>query len=266
MHPVLFHVGEFALHSYGALGALGFLAVVFGALRRAQALGWSRDRVVDIIFWSALAGIVGARALYLLTNLGSFRTLGDAINLRNGGLVFYGAMITGFPMAAWLIHRAKLPYFALMDVFSTVLPLGHAISRVGCLLAGCCFGKPTDLPWGVTYTDPMAMAPHNISLHPTQMYETAYLLLIFAILTAFYRHRKFDGQATLLYLTLYAIFRTLNEFLRYDETRGWFMEGTFGPTISTSQAISVLIGGVACGVFLFGAKAASKHGTTINTG
>jgi phosphatidylglycerol:prolipoprotein diacylglycerol transferase len=259
MHPVLFRVGDFAIHSYGAMGAIGFLAVVFGALRRAEALGWSRDRVVDVMFWSALAGIVGARGLYLLTNPDQFHSLGDAINVRTGGLVFYGAMLTGFPVAAWLIRRAKLPYFALMDVFSTVLPLGHAISRVGCLFAGCCFGKPTDLPWGVTYTDPLAMAPHDVALHPTQVYESAYLLVIFAIVNEFYPNRKFDGQVTLLYLTLYPLFRTLNEFLRYDATRGWFMEGTFGPTISTSQAISVLIAGVACGVFLVGAKSASTH-------
>jgi phosphatidylglycerol:prolipoprotein diacylglycerol transferase len=254
MHPVLFRVGDFAIHAYGAMGALGFLAVVYLGLRRTTALGLTRDRVVDVIFWSAVAGVVGARALYIATNPEQFSSVGQMLNLRTGGLVFYGAMLTGFPVAAWLVRRYQLPYFALMDAFATVLPLGHALSRVGCLLAGCCYGKPTELPWGVTYSDPLAMAPHDVPLHPTQAYESLYLLGIFAFLNAFYPRRRFDGQVALLYLTLYPLLRSLNEFLRFDPTRGWFLESVFGPTVSTSQALSVLIASVACAVFLVGAR------------
>src|SRR5678815_3767384 len=143
-----------------------------------------------------------------------------------------------------------MPLFALADIFATALPLGHAIARVGCLMAGCCFGKPTSLPWGVTYSDPLTPAPHGVPLHPTQVYEALYLLVIFGVCNWFYPRRRFDGQVMALYLLMYAAFRTLNEFLRGDGTRGWVLESLLGPTISTSQGLSVLVAVIALVVFV----------------
>lgn len=250
MHPILFSIGNTEIHTYGIAGAIGFLVVSGIALTRSTREGLSRDGVADVIFWAAIGGLVGARALYILLNPEQFASASTWINLRTGGLVFYGALLVGLPVGGAVMARHKLPFFKVMDIFATALPLGHAISRLGCLAAGCCYGTETDLPWAVTYTDPLAAAPKGIPFHPTQAYEAAYLFGIFAVVNAFYPKKRFDGQVMALYLTTYAFCRFFNEFLRADDTRGWFLQAVFGPTISTSQAISAFVTVVALGVFV----------------
>jgi phosphatidylglycerol:prolipoprotein diacylglycerol transferase len=249
MHPILTTVFGVPIHWYGVLGAVGFLVVCFIAMSRAHRAGIDRERVADLIFATAIAGIVGSRALYVILNPSQLHGWHDWVNLRTGGLVFYGALLTGLPVGALIIWRYDLPLFKLADIFATALPLGHAIARVGCLMAGCCFGRPTTLPWGVTYSDPLTPAPHGVPLHPTQIYEALYLLAIFGICNWFYPRRRFDGQVMALYLLLYAGCRTLNEFLRGDGTRGWVLEGLLGQHVSTSQGLSVVVALIALVVF-----------------
>lgn len=257
MYPILFNVGNVAVHSYGVLGAVGFLVVCFVALRRAARLGLDKEKVADVIFWTAIAAVAGSRVFYIAQNPEQFGSMWDLVNIRTGGLVFYGALVPGLLVAAALMRRHKLPFFPLMDAFATGLPLGHAISRVGCVLAGCCYGEPTDLPWAITFTDPMAQAPRGIPLHPTQIYEVAYLLAIFGVVNYFYARKRFDGQVMLLYLTLYASARTLNEFLRGDATRGWFLEAWLGQVLSFSQGVSLVVAAAALIVFFVGARRAA---------
>lgn len=249
MHPVLLHVGPIEIHSYGVAGALGFLVVCFVALRRSHQLGLVKERVADVIFWTSLAGLVGSRALFVWQFPEEFDGWRDWVNIRTGGLVFYGALVVGLPVAAGLMWRYSLPFFKLMDVFATALPIGHAISRVGCFFAGCCYGAPTELPWGVTFTDELSVAPKGIPLHPTQLYEVVYLVGIAAVCAWFYGRKRFDGQVMLLYLTLYPLFRSANEVLRGDE-RGWFLEPVLGRTLSSAQAISIVVALAAFTVFL----------------
>jgi phosphatidylglycerol:prolipoprotein diacylglycerol transferase len=254
----LFEVGDIAVHTYGIMSAAGFLVIAGIMLRRATAAGIDRNRVLDLVFWTAIAAIVGARGLYILQNPGQLSGIGDYINLRTGGLVFYGALITILPVGAFLIKKYQLPFYEIMDITASAAPLGHALSRLGCLGAGCCYGSPTDLPWGVVYSDPLAPGPKGVHLHPTQLYEFGYLLVIFGIVTWLYPRRAFKGQVALVYLMTYAFLRTGNELLRGDETRGWVLEGLLGPTISTSQGLSLLVAVVALTVFLIGARSARK--------
>lgn len=249
MHPVLLHIGEIEIHSYGVAGALGFLVGCFIVLRRSAQLGLVKERVADVIFWASIAALVGARALFVWQFPEEFDGWRDWVNIRSGGLVFYGAMVVGLPVAAAVMWRYSLPFFKLMDVFATALPLSHAISRVGCFFAGCCYGVPTDRPWGVTFTNELAAAPKGIPLHPTQLYEVGYLVAIFAVTTWFYGRKRFDGQVMLLYLGLYPLFRSANELLRGDE-RGWFLEPVLGQTLSSAQAISIGVALAAFTVFL----------------
>lgn len=245
MHPILLHLGDTAIHSYGAAGALGFLLVCAVAMARGRSEGIPRERIADVIFWTALVALAGSRILFLIQNPGHADTLWEAVNLRAGGLVFYGAMIAGLPAASLLILKYELPFFRTWDVFASALPLGHAVSRVGCLLAGCCYGLPADVPWAVTFPPAQAIAPVGVPLHPTQAYEALLLFGIFGVCNALWRYRRADGQITLAYLVMYAIGRSIIEEFRGDADRGFLLGGV----LSTSQALSLVIAAVALVLF-----------------
>ncbi len=254
MHPILVSIGSFELHTYGALGAVAFLVIVSIALWRSKQLGLNPDRVVDVIFYTSLASIAGSRLLYVAQNPENFKTWFDVVNIRTGGLVFYGALVTGLPLAGLLMRHYKLPFYKLMDVFATAFPIAHAITRLGCLAAGCCYGVPSDKPWAVIFTDPRSVAPLNVALHPTQLYEVGTNLLIAAMVWWQYGRKKFDGQAMLMYLMLYAATRSVNEMFRGDAERGYFMKEIFGEVLSLSQGISIVVALVGLGVFFWGAR------------
>ncbi|MBW1877487.1 MAG: prolipoprotein diacylglyceryl transferase [Deltaproteobacteria bacterium] len=256
MHPILFHIGDIPVFIYGVQGALGFIVVTLLILRRSRALFLNRDKVVDVIFWTSITAVVGARAVFVYQNLDALQGVGDWVNIRAGGLVFYGALLTGLPVGALLVWRHRLPFYAFTDVVATALPISHAISRLGCLAAGCCYGTPSVLPWAVTYSHPLTDAPHGVSLHPTQLYAALYLFAIGAACNWFYNRKSFDGQVMWLYLVLYAVARSLNEVVRGDVERGWFLEDWLGQTLTTSQGLSILLACAALGVFWWGARRA----------
>lgn len=250
IYPVLINFPGLPLHSYGALGSFGFVLVVFLVLRRTRALGLDKDHVVDVIFWGAIAGIVGSRALFVWQNIEQFHTFGEMVNVRNGGLVFYGAMLAGLPTGALVMWFRKIPFFKLMDVLATAMPIGHGIARIGCILAGCCYGLPTDQPWAVTYSHELAIAPpHGVGLHPVQLYESALLFTIAGIVNGLYAKRAWDGQIMLVYLLLYGVVRSTTELFRGDISRGFLFEDVLGQTLSFSTGISIGIVVVAVGVF-----------------
>jgi phosphatidylglycerol:prolipoprotein diacylglycerol transferase len=254
MHPILLKLGSFELHTYGALGAVAFLVIVSIALWRSRQLGLDPDRVVDVIFYTSLISIAGSRLLYVAQNPENFKTLWDVVNIRTGGLVFYGALVTGLPVAGGLMLRYNLPFYKLMDVFATTFPIAHAITRLGCFAAGCCYGVPTDRPWAVIFSDPRSVAPLQVALHPTQLYEVGTNLIIAAAVWWQYGRKKFDGQAMLLYLMLYAATRSVNEMFRGDAERGYFMKEVFGEVLSLSQGVSIVVAIAALAVFFWGAR------------
>lgn len=240
MHPVLIDLGGFELHSYGILGAVAFLAVSFAALRETRARGWAQEAVVDVIFWAAIAALVGSRVLWLVQNPGAVGSIVDAVNLRVGGLVFYGAF-AGLPVGAWVARRRGLPVLQLVDVFAPYLPAGHALSRVGCFLAGCCYGRPFDGPWHVVFTDPRSVAPHDVGLHPVQLYEALGLAVLSAVVFAVRSRSSSPGRAGLAYVGGYAVLRSVTEGFRGDADRYFVLEPWLGPVVSTSQAIAAVL-------------------------
>ncbi len=254
LFPILTQIGSFDLHTYGALGAAGFLLGCWIALRHARRMGWSPDSVIDVIFYASVAAIMGARLVWMLQNPGHFQSPFDLINLRSGGLVFYGAFL-GFPAAAWAIRRHKLPTWEVLDMFGQILPLAHGISRLGCLGAGCCYGLPTTLPWGVLYTDPLTAAPRDVPRHPTQVYEAIGLFLIFGLMTWLSTHKRFSGQVVLSYALSYAALRSVVELFRGDADRGFVFEGLLGPVISTSQGVSIVVAITALALWRWRSKA-----------
>ena len=195
---------------------------------------------MDVIFWAALAGVIGARGLWVLQHPDIAPGPAEWVNLRMGGLVFYGSLILGVPAALLTMWRKNIDVLALCDAFACALPVGHAISRIGCFFAGCCYGTPTDLPWGVTFTHSLADAPTDIALHPTQLYESAILFGIAAMVNLAHSRRRFVGQSLLVYFALYAVSRFVVEFVRGDASRGFFLESVLGPLMTLSQGVAVV--------------------------
>jgi phosphatidylglycerol:prolipoprotein diacylglycerol transferase len=234
VHPVLIDLGGFRLHTYGAMGALGFVVLAFLALRDVRRRGWRSEDVVDVIFWTSLAAIVGARGLFFLQNPAAVTGLGSLVDLRSGGMVFYGAFL-GLPVGVALTLHRDLPLWPMTDVFGRLFPLAHGFARIGCFAAGCCYGRETTVPWGVVYTDPLAVAPHGPTLHPVQLYEAAGLFAIAAFLAWRGRRPHFDGQLLLTYLGLYAVLRFALETFRGDADRYFLID----PWLSTSQGIAL---------------------------
>lgn len=235
MHPVLIDLGGFELHSYGAMAAFAFLVVVFVALRDADAHDWDRDLMVDLLFYGSIAGIVGARGLFFLQNPALLESPWSVVDMRTGGMVFYGAPLLGLPVSLWLLQRYRMPLWAVADTFARTLPLAHGLSRIGCFAAGCCYGLESDAAWAVTFSDPMSAAPIGVALHPVQLYEASGLFLISAFCFWLLPRKQFHGQVFLAYLSLYAVLRSIVELWRGDADRYFVVPDL----VSTSQGISI---------------------------
>ena len=256
MHPILFSIGDFSLHTYGILGAIAFLGIAFVGIWRGRAIGLVPERVADLVFATTLTSLFGSRVLFAIQNPDAVPDISSFFDLRAGGLVFYGALLTGLPVGSLLMRRFGFPFFATWDIFATAMPLGHALTRVGCFAAGCCHGAPADTPWAVTFTNPGSGAPLGVPLHPTQLYEAAWLALVGLIVNLRYSRRSFSGETTATYLALYAIGRGVIEAYRGDVTRGFFLEGVLGQLLTYSQGVSLLILAVAAAFWWVGRRTA----------
>jgi phosphatidylglycerol:prolipoprotein diacylglycerol transferase len=251
--PRLFQIGGFAVPTYGVLVATGVLVGLWISVRNSARQGIKPENAWDFGIAVVLAGIVGAKILYIILDWRSGHVYGQ--NLRDiftletlqAGGVFSGGLAAAFAVAFWFLHKYRMPALATCDAFAPGLAMGHAIGRVGCFAAGCCYGKPTHHFWGVTFTNPLAAqlvgTPLNSALQPTQLFESAVELSIFFILTWMFKRKKFDGQIFGAYLFLYGTARFLLEFLRDDPGRG----GPFFGLLSGTQLIAiglVITGGV----------------------
>jgi len=249
--PQLFHIGSFGIPTYGILVATGVLVGLWISVRNSERQGIRPENAWDLGIAVVLAGILGSKILYILVDWHSYaehpRDIFSLATLQAGG-VFSGGLIAGFAVAAWFVRKHHMPALATCDAFAPGLALGHAIGRLGCFAAGCCYGKPTHHFWGVTFTSPVANSnagtPLGIPLEPTQLIESAAELGIFILLSWMFSRKKFDGQILGTYFFLYGVARFLIEFLRGDPGRGG---PYFGGLVSGTQLISiglVLTGGL----------------------
>ncbi len=252
MHPVLFQLrlGDHtvALHAYGLLITAGFVVGVLAAGRAARRAGIDADTITGLCFWLVMAALVGSRVAYVVATPSEFAHGGwpRIFAVWRGGLVFYGGFLAAAATAVWYARRHGLRFFAVADLLAPPLALGHAIGRVGCFLAGCCFGRPSSGPFGVRFPDGAIAFQDMVSrgtlaqaadatppLHPTQLYEAAVELVLFVALTRFAPRKRFDGQVVSLWLLAYAPARFAIEALRGDPVRGFV-----GP-LSIAQALSI---------------------------
>jgi phosphatidylglycerol:prolipoprotein diacylglycerol transferase len=240
MHPILLRLGSTPVYSYGVLLALAYLAGLQFSVVRARRVGIDGAKVMDLGIYLIIAALVGAKLMLVAVDFNYFRLQPRELwSLARAGGVFYGGLIAALLVGMWLVARYRLPLWTTADLAAPGIALGHVIGRFGCLLAGCCYGRPTDVAWAMTFTDPVAAAnvgtPLDIPLHPTQLYDAgAELLILIVLLLTERRGRPFPGRTFWLYMLLYAASRFVIEFYRGDE-RGTL----FG--LSTSQFVSVVI-------------------------
>jgi phosphatidylglycerol---prolipoprotein diacylglyceryl transferase len=240
MYPRLFELGPITVYTYGVLLAAAYLLGLKVAMVRAEKRGLDHNRVLDLGIYIIISALIGAKLLLLITDFSTFKNdPKELLTLARSGGVFYGGLILAVAVALWYICRAGLPLWTTCDMFAPGIALGHVVGRFGCLFAGCCYGKPTTRPWGITFTDPFAAAnvgtPLGVPLHPTQLYEAGAELLILAVLLWTERKgRPYPGRTFWLYMFLYAVTRFIIEFFRGDERGTVWM-------FSTSQFISILL-------------------------
>jgi len=246
MHPILFRIGNFPINTYGVFLALAFLAAIFITVRLAARDGLPKEKIYDLCLWLLLSSLVGSILLMLFTEP-EYRQnpllLFSLDFLRSGG-VFYGGLLGAIIAGFLLIRRWKLPWWKTADACAPGIALGNVLGRLGCFSAGCCWGKPTTLPWGVSFPPEgheITGVPTGIHLHPTQLYESITMLVVFAFLLWLHQRKKFSGQVILAYAFIYATVRFLIEFVR-DDPRGNILGLTTLTGLSTSQIIGLIVG------------------------
>ena len=249
MFPVLLEIpvfGGFPIYTYGLLVALAFLAGIYWTTREARISGVSKEVVLDLAFYLVLSALIGSRLFYLAAEWRHYLSHPiDALKVWEGGLVFYGGLAGAIVATLWYLRQKRLRFLTVTDLFAPGLSLGHAIGRLGCFASGCCHGREAPAHWwSVTFPDiPRSLAPHGIPLYPTQLIEAALSLLIFFVLLAVRRKKRFTGQLFLTYLLFYGISRALLEPLRADQARTFIIPAW----LSLSQLIGlalVLVAGI----------------------
>lgn len=245
------------VYGFGAMLFVGFVTATWVAMRRARKQGIPAKTIEDSALVILIGGLLGARLFFFVQyghtffDDGLFAGLVGFFKLWEGGLVWYGGVIgavVGFVIYA---RRARLPVLQYCDLMVPVVMLGLGFGRIGCLLNGCCYGSQTDLPWAIHFPVKSipceAYQPHvdsarcSLALHPTQIYSSINAFLLFALLSAYYPHRKRNGQVAGLLLVLYPATRFLIESLRNDEP----LQGFTGMTISQNLSLVGFAAGIA---------------------
>lgn len=245
MDPLLFELGPLRIGGFGFMMALSF---ILGWLlsRRLGARVAPGDFWDGMCAWLVVFGILGAKLLLVIVFLPRLLRDGNFSSLLRGGGVWLGGVLGGLIAFQWQVRKARVPAAQALDVLFAVLPFSHFLGRIGCFLGGCCYGRPTGLPWAVVYTDPLAAklqgTPLGVPLHPYPLYEAGLELLNFGICLAVLRKGTTPGAVTATWFGLYGIQRFFLEWLRYDE------RGSYG-FLSTSQWISLAMVAIAAAWF-----------------
>jgi phosphatidylglycerol:prolipoprotein diacylglycerol transferase len=231
MHDIAFKLGPLTIHWYGILVAMGFLAGLWTAGRRARLEGISAERVYDLGPWLILGGIAGGRILYVISYWNEDfvgRPFWNVFMVQQGGLVFYGGLIGATIGAMIYLRLKKLPVWKMADILAPSVALGSAFGRIGCLMHGCCFGRVCSLPWGVVFpknspawdlqfqAGKIGQNDRALPVHPTEIYDSVLNLCFYFFLAWLFRRKKFDGQVFAVYLIGYAILRSFVEYFRGD--------------------------------------------------
>ncbi len=251
MHPILFKIGPITIYTYGVMVALG---IFFGSLilvKLAEREGIPREDVVDTAFWSVVSGFIGARLFFFFYNPEYLKPWYRILFIWEGGLVWYGGVVFGALTAIYFIKKRKIPVWKFADIVSIALSVGLGFGRIGCTMAGCCYGKVCHSPFALVFTNPHSAAPLNVPLWPTEPVSAAANFLIALVLYLLYRRRKVPGEVFGFYLILYGIFRFLIEFVRATPKD---ILGTF----SNNQVISIIMVAAGIAIVIYRRKRAEE--------
>jgi phosphatidylglycerol---prolipoprotein diacylglyceryl transferase len=252
MLPILFQSGRITIYSYGVLVASGVLLGLWYARRQAPRAGLDPEKVWNLGLYMVLVALLMAKVWLVLSAWSYYAAnpreiLSEAV-FQSGG-TFYGGVLGAIALILAYTYVQKMPLLPVLDVFGAAIPLGHAVGRLGCFFAGCCYGKPTNAPWGIVFNSPFAYqlagTPLGVKLHPTELYESAAEFLNFLLLVWLGKRQKFSGQMIGAYFFLYGIERGTIEFFRGDPGRTMM----FHDTVSLMQLVSVAM--ILTGVFLW---------------
>lgn len=227
-----------SIYSYGFCIALGVIVSYYIIIKKSKKFGLEPEQISSLITWVIFTAFVGGKLFYFLQDPQTY--IDDPrrmLNNLSSGFVFYGSLLFAIPTIIYWLWKNKMPIRPFLDIMAYVGPTVHAFGRMGCLMAGCCYGKVCNSPLGITFTHPDSLAkPKNIPLYPTQLFDIFLNICILLVVYYFDKKKKFDGQLFLIYLILYAIGRSIVEIYRGDSERGF----VFG-NISHSQFIATFI-------------------------
>jgi phosphatidylglycerol---prolipoprotein diacylglyceryl transferase len=246
MRPTLFEVFGYAFNAYPTMLGLAFITGTLLASRSSERFGGGYALNPQVGIWAFLGALIGAKAFYIL-QYRSPQDIWRALLIWQPGLVYYGGLLGGLGAVAICLRIQKAPLLKIGDIGALYLPLGQAITRIGCFLNGCCWGTTCSMPWCVRFPPGSnAFNQHvrahlitrnaeaSLPVHPTQLYMMLGLLVVFAIQWAYLRRKRFDGALCLSYMVLYGLLRFVVEFYRADSARS-----LWGLTVS--QAISAAL-------------------------
>lgn len=228
MYPIIVRLGPITIYSFGLMMAVAFLVSGFIVSKAFARKGYDPNLASSIVFWAAVGGLVGARLWVIVDDLEAFVEAPLQFVLSGAGFVWYGGLVGGLVGVSWVIHRQRLPWLVAMDCIALALPLGHAIGRIGCQLAGDGdWGKVTTLPWGMAYPNAIIGWTYaaGVRVHPTPLYEAALYVAIFALLWRVRDRLRHPGMLLALYFCLAGSARFLIEFVRIEPRVLWGLTG-----------------------------------------
>ena len=243
MYPEIAHWGMLHIRSYGVLLAVAFLVGTWLGLKEARRFGMDEDRFLTVILFTLVGSIFGARVLYVMEHIADYRgQWSSALALWQGGLTLYGGIIAGTIVGLWMAKRQGLSVWRVADALAPSIVIGTAFGRVGCFLNGCCYGRPTHLPWGVVYppdTFP-GLEFGATPIHPSQLYFSFASLALFAVVWAVRKRTVVPGTLFWGTLAAYALMRIPLDFTRAYEP-GTVVTRLGALDVTESQLVSLTL-------------------------
>ncbi len=255
MHPDLISIGPFTIHSYGLMIVIGYFAGLGIIRMRCDRYGFRWPVAMDLSFYLLLFGVLGAKLLFWIIFPSDFiadmqlivSDPREFVTRFGGGFVFFGGLFAGAIVLYYYVRKYDLRLRHTIDLLTPAVPFAHAFGRIGCFLAGCCYGKECDLPWAVTFTNPKTLAPFGIPLHPAQLYESAFLFALTSLLLILEsRITRVPGRMLPTYVLSYTIWRVFVELFRGDP-RGTFLQ----TGLTTTQAVAMIAAGLSIVALIF---------------
>jgi phosphatidylglycerol:prolipoprotein diacylglycerol transferase len=246
MHPVLIEFGRFEIRSYGVIVGLSFLIALWMSTREAERKGLDPKLVQDFALYALVGGIIGARLYFVLFSAPGYflEHPWEIFAVWSGGIGIIGALLGGLPVAVWFCQRRKISLLRFGDTLVPGMALGQTVGQFACLLNGDSYGRPTDVPWAITYTDPRSLAPLNIPLHPIEIYEMAAYFFVFLLVWKIRKRYSIDGFIFFTYLAGYGLARFLLDFVRGDPAIfAWGIQAAqvFGAAIVLTSLVGFLL-------------------------